>query len=501
MTLRSSGILLHPASLPGPFGVGDLGPQAFRFLDFLHQAKQHVWQMLPLNPTRSSANHSPYYCPSTFAGDPLLISPEVLCRQGWLKTSECAPVQVLSGERIDFETAAKLKKHLLVKAVQRLLHSRQRQALTAFCRRHKSWLDDHALFTVLNRHFKNSDWCDWPSGLRDRDPGALAEARKTFAAAILHEQARQLFFFQQWRELKHYSRKNGVRLFGDMPIYVPLHSADVWTHQHCFKLGADRRPRFVSGVPPDYFSETGQLWGHPVYDWDKIRADGYGWWMRRFTMYLNMFDLVRIDHFRGLVAYWQVPAEADTALPGDWQPAPAAELLVRVQRRFGDLPFVAEDLGTIDAQVREIMRQFRLPGMRVLQFAFGDDFPCGAFLPHNHVRTCVAYTGTHDNNTTLGWFRREASASEKNRFFEYIGRKVDAATAVWEMIRMAQQSVADTVVIPMQDILGLDEQARMNHPARPEGSWRWRLTSQALEQAPVQRLAEITKVYGRSYPD
>lgn len=501
MSLRSSGILLHPASLPGPFGIGDLGPQAYRFLDFLRRAKQHVWQMLPLNPTRSAFNHSPYYCPSTFAGDPLLISPQMLCRQGWLQTSECESVQELAQERIDFEAAGNLKRPLLDKAVQRLLHSRQRETLLTFCRRHKFWLDDHALFTALNRHFKNTTWCDWPSGLRNRDPGALADAQNAFAAAIVHEQALQFFFFQQWRELKRYSQKSGVRLFGDMPIYVPLHSADVWTHQHCFKLDADRRPLFVSGVPPDYFSETGQLWGHPVYDWDNMRTDGYRWWMRRFAMHLNLFDFVRIDHFRGLVAYWQVPAEADTALPGCWQPAPAAELLALAQRRFGGLPLVAEDLGTIDAEVREIMRQFSLPGMRVLQFAFGDDFPHGAFLPHNHVRACVAYTGTHDNNTTMGWFRREARKLDKQRFFQYLGREVDAATAVWEMIRMAQQSVADTVIIPMQDVLGLDERARMNHPARPEGSWRWRLTSQALAQAPVERLAEVTRIYGRSYPD
>lgn len=501
MTLRTSGILLHPTSLPGRFGIGDLGPAAFRFVDFLRRGRQHLWQLLPLNPTRAQSGHSPYYSSSTFAGDPLLISPEVLCRQGFLTETECGGFRDLPEEWIDFEAVLELKSHLLARACARLYKSRHADALAGFCRRQRSWLDTYALFSALDQHFRTDSWCDWPEGLRDREPKALEEARSRFAEAIALEKALQFFFYNQWVALKNYCRRNQVRLFGDLPIYVPLHSADVWANPHCFKLGPDRRPTYVSGVPPDYFSKTGQLWGHPVYDWDNLRADGYRWWLERLSGHMALFDLIRIDHFRGLVAYWEVAAGAETALHGQWRQVPVNELLALAGRRFGRLPVVAEDLGTIDAEVREVMQRWSLPGMRVLQFAFGDDFPHGSFLPHNHVRNCVVYTGTHDNNTLAGWFRTEADEDQKKRLCHYVGRELDVRSAVWEMIRLALQSVADTAIICFQDLLELGEKARMNQPAASEGNWRWRLTADQFEKAPADRLAAMTRIYARAYPE
>ncbi len=497
MTLRNSGILLHPSSLPGPFGIGDLGPAAYGFVDCLRRSRQHIWQMLPLNPTRPDCGHSPYYCPSTFAGDPLLISPELLCRRGWLDPSECRAQGDMPVERIDFPAAWQHKQALLVRAADRFLADDTAPAMDAFMRRHRSWLDAYALFAVLDRKFGVESWCDWPSGLRDRDPAALAAAAAENAGAIVREKVLQFFFFQQWYAFRAYCRRHAVRLFGDLPIYVPFHSADVWAHGECFRLGSDRRPTHVSGVPPDYFSDTGQLWGHPVYDWERLRTDAYRWWLRRFALHMALFDFVRVDHFRGLVAYWQVPHPARTALGGTWVKAPGEELLALVLRRFGRLPLVAEDLGTIDAAVREVMGRFHLPGMRVLQFAFGEDFPDGAFLPHNHIRNCVVYTGTHDNNTVAGWYRNEAGAVQQRRFARYAGKKIGADSASWAMIRMAMQSVADTVIVPMQDVLGLGEEARMNHPARAEGNWRWRMGRDQMRTAPWERLARMTRLYGR----
>ena len=500
MALRSSGILLHPASLPGRFGIGDLGPEAYRFADLLARSGQHVWQILPLNPTRSEGAHSPYYSSSTHAGDPLLISPEILCRQGFLTATECSGFADLPQGHIDFKAVDELKEQLLARACERLMASRFSPMLDAFSKRQRAWLDTYALFSILNRHFQTATWCDWPVALRDRHPEALREAAEQFAPAIAHQKALQFFFFQQWRELRKHCRRQRIQILGDMPIYVPLHSADVWANPDCFKLGPDRRPSHVSGVPPDYFSETGQLWGHPVYDWDRIRADDFRWWLTRIEWHASLYDLFRIDHFRGLVAYWEVSAGEDTALNGQWRAAPADELLALATRRLGRLPVFAEDLGIIDAAVREVMSRWDLPGMRVLQFAFGDDFPHGAFLPHNHARNCVVYTGTHDNNTVVGWFCNETGEVQKKKLFDYLGREVDAQSISWEMIRLAMASVADTAIIPFQDLLGLGEEARINHPARRGGNWRWRLTSRQLAEAPSERLADITHNYGRDYP-
>ncbi len=377
---------------------------------------------------------------------------------------------------------ARTKRGLLQRAVRRFDTAGDRTAFDRFCRE-EPWLDDLALFTVLRRHYRSRIWNRWPAPLRDRRPEALEAARKTFRDAVRMEKILQYLFFDQWRALRRYAHRHQVRLVGDMPIYVPLDSADVWTHPSCFKLTRTGRPAAVSGVPPDYFSATGQLWGHPVYDWQALQADGYAWWVARLRHHLALYDITRIDHFRGLVAYWEVPARARTAVNGKWVPVPVEDFLDRLIKRLGPLPVIAEDLGLITADVREVIRRYRLPGMRVLLFAFGEDFPHSAFLPHRHIRNTVVYTGTHDNNTARGWFEEEADRTTRARLFRYLGREVPPERLPWELIRLAMLSPADTAIAPLQDVLGLGSEARMNRPARIRGNWRWRFRSDALDNA------------------
>ncbi|RJQ69411.1 MAG: 4-alpha-glucanotransferase [Desulfobacteraceae bacterium] len=497
MMVRSSGILLHPSSLPGPFGIGDLGPDAYRFIDFLSQGGQHLWQLLPVTPTEAGAGHSPYHSTSTFAGNPLLISPLLLQEQGWLQSQDLKRAPTFAPETVDYAAAHRLKLRLLQRAFARFQINPPADELRAFENTH-AWLEDYALFAALNDHYRGRQWNDWPIALRDRKPEALKEAARTFAQRILYFKMAQFFFFRQWDGLRDYGRRKAVQLIGDMPIYMPLHSADVWSHQELFNLTAAGKPSAVSGVPPDYFSRSGQLWGHPLYRWDVLRRDGYAWWIERVLHHLKLFDRIRVDHFRGLVAYWEVPAGARTAINGHWVPGPAADLLTRLSFRMTQLPLIAEDLGTIDADVRETMQRFDLPGMRVLLFAFGGDFPKGSFLPHNHVPNCLAYTGTHDNNTALGWFEEEAGASERRRLFSYLGRQVPAGEIPWELIRLAMQSVARTVIIPLQDVLALGGGARMNRPASRRGNWRWRAQAKDFSADTAARLLEMAVTYGRA---
>jgi 4-alpha-glucanotransferase len=496
MMVRTSGILLHPSSLPGPYGIGDLGPSAFRFVDFLADSGQHLWQVLPLTPTEAASGHSPYHSGSTFAGNPLLISPLVLIEQGWVNATDLKSVPAFDEHRVDFAGVVRFKKRLLKKAFARFASNPPQEALAAFEREHP-WVESYALFAALNDHFRGAQWCDWPAALRERRPKALEEAVRKFAEPILFHKMAQFFFFEQWTALKHYCGRKQVQLIGDMPIYMPLHSADVWDFQDLFHLKADGRPAALSGVPPDYFSSTGQLWGHPLYRWDVLRRDGYDWWMMRVAHHLKLFDRVRIDHFRGLVAYWEVPAGAKTAVEGRWVPGPANDLLTRLSYRIPQLPLIAEDLGTIDAEVRETMQRFDLPGMRILLFAFGDDFPRGSFLPHNHVANSLVYTGTHDNNTVLGWLTSEAGDAERRRLFDYVGREVPPADVSWELIRLAMQSVARMAIIPLQDVLGLDGGARMNRPASRRGNWGWRAQENNFGSDLADRLRQVSRTYGR----
>lgn len=496
MTLRSSGILLHLTSLPSESGIGDMGPEAYRFAGFLSNARQQYWQILPLNPTDAAHGHSPYHSMSAFAGNPLLISPRLMLQSGEVTRSDLTSAGGFKAGHIDYSAIRKYKMRLFRRAFERFRSRQPSDAYQQFCHC-SAWLDDYALFKALKTHYGNRSWTRWPTALRNRVPAELQAAAQRFETAIGMEKYLQYLFFRQWRQLKSHCNLNGVQIIGDVPIYVPLESADVWTHPHLFRLGADKKPLAVSGVPPDYFSRTGQLWGHPVYRWEVMQSTHYRWWIDRLVHNLELFDRIRLDHFRGFVAYWQVPAGAKTAVGGRWVPAPAADFLKHLGRRLPGLPLIAEDLGSITPDVREIIRQFELPGMRVLLFAFGDDFPDGAFLPHNYIPNCVAYTGTHDNNTVQGWFQAEAGPAQRRRLSQYLGRQVPRAQLHWYLIRLVMMSVADTAIIPLQDLLGLDEAGRMNRPASKRGNWRWRFQPGALNARIASRLRELTVTYGR----
>jgi 4-alpha-glucanotransferase len=499
MNIRSSGILLHPTSLATPCGIVDLGPEAYRFVDFLSEAGQTLWQILPLTPTDPKHNNSPYHSTSALAGNPLLISPELLVKEGLLTESDLADVPDQRGSRIDFEAAAAFKNRLFDIAFDRFQHKTEDEAsFERFCVRQDFWLDAYALFAALKERFAGQPWIEWPLEIRRRSRDDLLAVRQELALAVQREKFLQYVFFRQWMQLKDYCRQKEIKIFGDIPIYVHYDSVDVWCHPELFKLDENLKPYVVSGVPPDYFSRTGQLWGHPLYRWDTLRESGYQWWIQRLEHNLKLCDMVRIDHFRGLVAYWEVPAEDKTAVNGKWVTAPVDDFMHHLLRKFASLPIIAEDLGTISADVREVMQRYRLPGMRLLLFAFGDDFPDSAFLPHNHVKNCLVYTGTHDNNTVRGWFETEATPENKANLADYLGRPVSADSIHWELIRLAMMSVADTTVLPMQDILGLGAEARMNTPSKLKNNWHWRLAEKLVDAKLAVRLREMTRIYGRA---
>ncbi len=499
MTIRSSGILLHPTSLATAYGAGDLGPAAYRFVDFLAAAGQGLWQVLPLTPTDQTHGNSPYHSTSALAGNPLLISPELLVQEGLLAPSDLADAPSAGGNRVDFEAVGAFKQRLFDVAFDRFQQKAgpQSPSFERFCARQDFWLDDYALFRALKDHHDGRRWVEWPLEIRRRSRADLRAARQELAAAVQREKFLQYVFFRQWMQLKDYCRQKQIKIFGDIPIYVHYDSVDVWCRPELFKLDENLKPYVVSGVPPDYFSRTGQLWGHPLYRWDALQDDGYRWWIRRLQHNLTLYDMVRIDHFRGLVAYWEVPAADETAVNGQWISAPVDDFFHHLLRKFACLPIVAEDLGTISADVRETMQRYRLPGMRLLLFAFGEDFPNGAFLPHNHVKNCLIYTGTHDNNTVRGWFETEATAPAKANLMDYLGGQVPVERLPWELIRLTMMSVADTAVIPMQDLLGLGAEARMNNPSEPEANWCWRLAEDPVTPELTNRLREMTRIYGR----
>jgi 4-alpha-glucanotransferase len=499
MNIRSSGILLHPTSLPTAYGIGDLGPAAYRFVDFLAAAGQSLWQILPLTPTDPKHNNSPYHSTSALAGNPLLISPELLVKEGLLAESDLVDGPDQRGNRIDFAAAAAFKNRLFDIAFDRFQQKTgEKTSFERFCARLDFWLDAYALFAVLKDRYAGLPWIDWPLEIRRRSRDDLLAVRQELAGAVQREKFLQYVFFRQWMQLKDYCRQKEVKIIGDIPIYVHYDSVDVWCHPELFKLDENLKPYVVSGVPPDYFSRTGQLWGHPLYRWDALQDSGYHWWTIRLQHNLQLCDIVRIDHFRGLVAYWEVPAEDKTAVNGKWVPAPVDDFMHHLLRKFASLPIIAEDLGTISADVREVMQRYQLPGMRLLLFAFGEDFPNGAFLPHNHVKNCLVYTGTHDNNTVRGWFETEATSETKANLMDYLGGNVPAERLHWELIRLTMMSVADTAVIPMQDLLGLGAEARMNNPSKLEGNWYWRLAEDPVTAELTRRLREMTRIYGRS---
>ncbi|HNU71214.1 MAG TPA: 4-alpha-glucanotransferase [Thermodesulfobacteriota bacterium] len=496
MKTRGSGVLLHVSSLPSAFGIGDLGPQAYRFADFLAQTKQSYWQILPLNPTDLVYQNSPYHSTSAFACNPLLISPELLHQAGLLSDADMKDGPKFPVGTVDYETVTDYKRTLLFRAVQAFKHHRS-STYELFLERNAVWLNDFAVFMALHSRFDGRSWNEWPVELRDRNPEALVVAAAELSDAIERIKIVQYLFSQQWYALKEYCFSKGIQIIGDLPIYVQFDSVDVWTHPSIFKLGEHKQPYVVAGVPPDYFSSTGQLWGNPVYNWDVLKDRHYDWWVDRLRHNLALFDIVRIDHFRGLVAYWEVPAHEATAIRGRWVEAPVKDFFKHLHRKFSSLPVIAEDLGVITPDVREVMSQYELPGMKVLLFAFGPDIGTNPYIPHNLVRDCIVYTGTHDNNTTRGWLNNEASAEEKARLSRYLGCPIDSRSGHWDLIRMAMRSVANTSIIPMQDLLGLGEEARMNRPAVNQGNWRWQLAPEQIDPSISDRLREMTEAYGR----
>ncbi len=497
---RASGILLHPTSLPSPFGIGDFGPQAYEFADFLVRSGQSHWQMLPLGPTDNG--DSPYSCYSAFAGNTLLISPELLIRDGLLVPDELPTAASYAENQIDFATVHASRETCLANAYSRFQKSADsslRDEFENFNNDQKDWIDDYALFRALKTANNSKGWHEWEPALVRRERPALLRATKDCAEQIQAEKFSQFLFFRQWKLLKTYCNELGISLIGDIPIFVAHDSADVWTNAAQFKLKDDNLPAVVAGVPPDYFSATGQFWGNPIFDWQRMREEGFSWWISRMRAALKRFDIVRMDHFRGFAACWEIPAGAPTAEEGSWVDAPGKELFEALTTELGDLPIIAEDLGVITPDVDQLRDEFNFPGMRVLQFAFGSDRK-NIHLPHNYPANVVAYTGTHDNDTAIGWFSRisadETYAAERKFCLEYLNSSGEEIH--WDFIRAVSASAANTAIIPLQDVLGLGSDARMNVPNSVKGNWLWRVTAGALTDEIVTNLASLTKTHNRS---
>lgn len=498
---RASGILLHPTSLPGRFGIGDLGEEAYRFVDFLVSAGQTYWQVLPLSPT--GYGDSPYQGLSAFAGNPMLISPQKLLEAGHLLQADLEALPHFPKDKVDFGPVIYHKMWLLDRAFanfQTQAPADQKEAFSRFCQEQAAWLDDVALFMALKEAHQLQAWETWEPELRTRDEEALARWSEKLAGPIENQKYRQWQFFEQWLVLKAYANQRGIRFIGDIPIFVAYDSADVWANPALFFLDEDLQPTVVSGVPPDYFSETGQLWGHPLYRWELMAERGYAWWIERFRMAFTQADVVRIDHFRGFYNYWEVPGGAETAIKGRWLYGPGADLFHVVTEALGDVAIIAEDLGDFDEESRagvdDLQETFGYPGMKVVQFAFGAG-PGDPFLPHNYTSPAwVAYTGTHDNDTAVGWYEATSTAQERDYARKYLGR--DGADIAWDLMRLAWGSVAQTAMTTTQDLLGLGHWARMNTPSTVgPPNWCWRLLPGALTEGISQRLLELTAVYGR----
>jgi 4-alpha-glucanotransferase len=496
---RSSGILLHITSLPSRYGIGDLGPEAFRFVDFLVSGNQRIWQVLPLHPTDPMCGNSPYSSSSAFAGNPLLISPEKMVEEGFLDDPDLSTVPPFSDGRVHYEEVIDCKEKILNRAFERFRDRSDRDDFENFCADHdKAWLDDFALYSAAKSYFDHKAWICWEKGIRDREPDRLDDLRKRLGTYIEKVKFVQYLFYRQWFALKGYANHLGVKILGDIPIYVDYDSADTWSHPLMFKLDDEKRPKAVAGVPPDYFSKTGQRWGNPVYDWQYLKSTGFRWWIERMTQTLRLYDLVRIDHFRGLVAFWEIPAHCKTAVKGYWKEVPVDDFLDTLRQSFPDMPVIAEDLGFITPDVIETMKRYDLPGMKVLQFAFGEDNPNHPYLPHNYQENCVVYTGTHDNNTVRGWFEEETKPKERQRIVDYIGAEVSPGDVHEVFMSIAMGSRARLSMFPIQDVLGLASDARMNQPAKPSGNWTWRLEESQIVPEVIDGLAGMTRQHGRN---
>jgi 4-alpha-glucanotransferase len=510
MLPRTSGILLHPTSLPGPYGIGDLGRDAYRFADFLKETGQSLWQVLPLGPT--GYGNSPYMCFSAFGGNPLLISLEKLAEEGWLEPGDIGDPPAFDKERVDYSSVHDYKNRLLRKAFERFA-ARAEGAFPGgfyrFCQEHAFWLDDYALFTALKDVHDLRTWSEWEPGAARCDPDALVRWHNELASPIQYRKFLQYIFFKQWHELRRYCHQNGIRLIGDTPIYVAYDSAEVWANRGLFHLDEQGKPIAVAGVPPDYFSATGQRWGNPLYRWEAMAEQGYRWWVDRFRVNFSLVDIVRLDHFRGFEAYWEVPAAETTSANGAWVKGPGAEFFHKVghvlEQHGIAFDVIAEDLGVITPEVDDMRDELGYPGMRILQMAFGDDPKAPEYRPHNHVHHCVVYTATHDHNTTKGWFTAEPGtqttqtpeevAQERIYALDYLG--TSGENIHWDMIRMALGSVAEKAIFPLQDVLGLGTGSRMNLPGTTGGNWQWRFTWDMVDRRTTDQLRRLTMTFER----
>jgi 4-alpha-glucanotransferase len=493
LTQRRSGILLHPTSLPGKQPIGSLGQEAYDFVDFLVAAGQSVWQILPLGPV--GYGNCPYSSVSAFAGNPLLINLELLIESGDLEESERP---VLSAATVaDFDSAFKILIPALNRAARQFQQHgspQRKKDFEIFCVEHSYWLDDYALFVTISEYLGCDNWYDWPVEIRHRQQNALNNVKRECKETIYRHKYCQFVFFEQWMLLKHYANERGIRILGDLPIFVAENSADIWANRNLFFLDEDDRPTLVAGVPPDYFSKTGQRWGNPLYRWEQLINDDFSWWVSRFRWNFELFDLLRVDHFRGFSSCWAIPAEEPTAVNGYWQETPGEELFTCLQQEFGSLPIIAEDLGIITPDVEQLRDQFNFPGMKILQFAF-DSGPDNPYLPANHIENSVIYTGTHDNNTSLGWWNGLDEAG-RQRVRNFLDNPCD--NMPWPLIEVALSSIANMAIIPLQDFLSLGEEGRMNIPGKAIGNWQWRFPAQEITADLTQRIKSMSHLYGRN---
>lgn len=491
---RQAGILLHPTSLPGPDGIGDLGPAAYQWVDSIKRAGFTLWQVLPLGPT--GYGDSPYQCFSAFAGNPYLVSPSILLEEGLLHRSDLADRPTFPIDHVDYGSTIQWKNRLLQLAYDRFFQVHPpllTDEFNDFQEEQKNWLQDFSTFMAIKEHVGGNAWNEWPEDLRKRAPEALKSFQEENAQKINYQQFLQFLFARQWKQLHSYVNEIGIKIIGDIPLFVAYDSADVWANPDLFFLDPEGDPQFVAGVPPDYFSSTGQLWGNPLYKWEYHRQTEYAWWIARIKSTLSLFDFIRLDHFRGFAGYWEIPAGMPTAEKGRWVKGPGAHFLSRVSEVLGSLPIIAEDLGEITPDVIDLRDKFNLPGMKIFQFSFASD-PTDPFLPHNYPVNCVAYTGTHDNDTTIGWYNA-APEVEKDFCRRYLA--CDSNGIPWEMIRAVWQSVARIAVAPLQDFLSLDTSARMNYPGRLGGNWGWRMRDSGLSDELITRIREINWLYNR----
>lgn len=490
---RSSGVLLHPTSLPGPYGIGDLGLQARKWVDFLSETRTALWQVLPLGPT--GYGDSPYQCFSAIAGNPYLISPDDLVEEGLLHPNDLANIPSFKSGSVEYGKVIYWKMDLLHKSYEQFRYAGREIHKEAgeFYSEQEDWLNDYALFMALKEFHGGKPWAEWPDEFRDRNPQALESFMKERDHSVQRQRYYQFLFNKQWTNLKEYARRQGIKIIGDIPIFIAHDSSDAWTHRELLYIGDDGQPTAVAGVPPDYFSDTGQLWGNPLYRWDAHAREDYQWWIKRLKAVFSMVDIVRLDHFRGFTNYWEIPAGEDTAIIGRWVDGPGADFLARVREEFGELPIIAEDLGEIDPKVYQLRDQFDLPGMKILVFAFNSGEE-NEFLPHHYPENCVVYTGTHDNDTVLGWFKR---IDESERTFTQQYLKISGEDIAWDLIKAAWSSKAVFAIAPLQDLLSLDNQARMNYPGQPQGNWSWRFKNSDITDELKTRLQEANKQFNR----